>query len=172
MLSKKINSLSNLILKKTHLNQNIFYNITVRKFTPLHEWIDLDYEEKVGRVGITQLGLKIIGNIAQARIKPIGTLLSANDAFAEVVGQHYTAELVTPVKTEIIGYNKHWLSTPTVLTLDVENEDQWFIEINLADQAQFEKVEGLLSKEHYEKRFEQFIKLDIDSEQVKNFYKF
>ncbi|KAL4489217.1 hypothetical protein ABPG72_006281 [Tetrahymena utriculariae] len=171
MLSKKINSLSNLILKKTHLNQNIFYQITVRKFTPLHEWIDLDYEEKVGRIGITNLGLKMIGNIAHTQIKPVGTFLSANDAFAQVVGQHYIAELVTPVKTEIMGYNKKWLSMPSILTLDVEDEDQWFVEINLADQVQFEKVEGLLSKEHYDKRFEQFIKLDIDPKQVENYYK-
>ncbi|EAR91255.2 glycine cleavage system H protein (macronuclear) [Tetrahymena thermophila SB210] len=171
MLSKKINSLSNLILKKTHLNQNIFYNITVRKFTPLHEWIDLDYEEKVGRIGITNLGLKIIGNIARADIKPVGTQLNADDAFAQVIGQHYIADLVTPVKTEILSYNKHWLTVASILTLDVEDENQWFVEINLADQAQFEKVEGLLSQEHYEKRFEQFHKLDIHHENIENYYK-
>ncbi len=94
------------------------------------------------RVGLTQFGLTLAGDIVYIELPSVGDAVSVGEPFGVVETVKATAELNSPVNGEVVEANEGAADDPSSL-----QDDAWFIVVKSAD------VSGLMdakaSKEYF-----------------------
>jgi glycine cleavage system H protein len=80
------------------------------------------------RVGLTQLGLTLAGDIVYIELPGVGDAVSAGEPFGVVETVKATAELNSPVNGEVVETNEGAADDPSSL-----QDDAWFVVVKSAD---------------------------------------
>ncbi|KAF9431551.1 hypothetical protein BGZ76_000156 [Entomortierella beljakovae] len=116
-----------------------------RKFTEEHEWVDI--ANGVATVGITDHAQSALGEIVYVEVPEVNKEIKLGDSIGVIESVKAASDLYAPLSGKIIEINESLAGEPSMLNEKPEDEG-WICKIELSDNAQ---VEGLLSKEAYEK---------------------
>jgi glycine cleavage system H protein len=106
------------------------------RYSREHEWIAV--ESAIGSIGITDYAQNSLGDIVYVDVPKIGDQVTANAVFGSVESVKAVSDLYSPVSGTVTAVNEELKNSP-----DLINEaphDTWIIKVELADQAELEKL--------------------------------
>ncbi|MBK8978679.1 MAG: glycine cleavage system protein GcvH [Planctomycetes bacterium] len=89
-----------------------------RKYLPTHEWCRI--QDGIATIGITDFAVQSLSDLVFLDLPPIGTRISADDAFGEIESVKAVSDIVAPVSGEVVEVNE---ALPD--DLDVLKTDPW-----------------------------------------------
>jgi glycine cleavage system H protein len=120
-----------------------------RKYTPEHEWVQV--EEEGGdlrvRVGITFYAQEALGDIVFVTLPEPGTEVTAGQACGEVESTKSVSEVYAPVSGTVTARNEALDGAPELVNSDPYGEG-WMVEIRAADRS---VIDGLLDAAAYQR---------------------
>ena len=112
------------------------------KYTEDSEWIKVDGD--VAYVGITDFAQKELGDMVFVDIDTVGETIEGGERFGSIEAVKTVAELLLPVKGEILEFNSALEDDPATINRDAYAS--WIVKIKVADPA---AVNGLMTAEQY-----------------------
>lgn len=125
-----------------HYPENLLY-------TKEHEWCRV--EGTVATIGITWHAQDALGDVVYCELPKKGEDVSSGQTFGVVESTKAVSDLYSPVTGVVAERNESIIEEPSGLNEDMY-DDGWMIKIELKDMSE---IEGLLSKEAYEKFLEE-----------------
>lgn len=126
------------------MNWNILEGL---RYTRQHEWARHEEGENTVTAGITDYAQDKLGKIVFVELPQAGDTLSAGDSMAVIESVKAVADVYAPVSGTITSVNEELEEKPELLNEDPYQEG-WIIKIEMENSAE---LEGLMSKEEYEK---------------------
>ena len=105
-----------------------------RRFTPDHEWVDLD--AGIATVGITDHAQQALGDLVFVELPEPGRVVAAGEAVAVVESVKAAADVYAPFAGRIIEANAALAENPALANQAPEGEG-WFFRLEPADPAAF-----------------------------------
>ncbi len=121
------------------------------KYTRQHEWARLDGEGSTVTAGITDYAQDKLGKIVFVELPEPGNPIKAGDSMAVIESVKAVADVYAPVSGTIVSVNEALEDMPELLNEDPYNEG-WIIKLEMENAGE---LEGLMSKEEYEKHVQQ-----------------
>ncbi|MGE4063301.1 MAG: glycine cleavage system protein GcvH [Rhodospirillaceae bacterium] len=115
------------------------------RFTKDHEWINFD--GKVGTVGITQYAQAQLGDIVFVEVPAPGKTLKAGGEAAVVESVKAASEVYSPVSGTVKEGNAALPDAPQTVNEDPQGAG-WFFKIELSNPAE---LDGLMDQAAYDK---------------------
>lgn len=103
------------------------------------EYIWLSISDDVITVGIFDTAMEDFDEITKAHLPEDGTILSANEACAELETDQGPINIYSPVDGEVIEVNEAVLQNPNIIQDDCFG-DGWVLKIKSEDFSQIEKL--------------------------------
>ena len=108
------------------------------KFTPEHEWINIeDHEAAV--VGITLHAQEALGDVVFVDLPELGRQYKRGDVAGVVESVKAAADLYMPVDGEIVAVNEALRDDPSLANSDPMGNG-WFFKVHVGDMAQFDEL--------------------------------
>lgn len=120
-------------------------------FTEKHEWISLQDDKQVGKIGISHHAQEALGDVVYVQAPDIGAKFAQFDEVGAIESVKAASELVTPVSGEVVSINKKLEEKPSLVNTDCYGEG-WLFEIKLDDSKELEK---LMNEDQYNKYLEE-----------------
>ena len=127
------------------LQQQIRYFAIVKKYTKTHEWIELDTDTKLAKMGITDHAQKELGDIVHVDLPDVGTEFSKDDAISCVESVKTAADIYQMVDGEVVEVNDNVAEDGSVVNADAEG-DGWLMVVKISDESQ---LDDLLTPDDY-----------------------
>lgn len=103
-----------------------------KQYIEKHIWVK---KEATGyRLGLTNEGQEELGNVSFVSLPKVGTLLSKDEAFADVEAEKAVTEFVTPFSGRVKEIHQAVLDNPSLLDNEVEDE-AWLILLDEVEEA-------------------------------------
>lgn len=128
-----------------------WYFMDELKYTRQHEWARLDGEGSTVTAGITDYAQDKLGKIVFVELPEPGNPIKAGDSMAVIESVKAVADVYAPVSGTIVSVNEELEDKPELLNEDPYNEG-WIIKLEMENAGE---LEGLMSKEEYEKHVQQ-----------------
>lgn len=112
------------------------------KYTEDSEWIKVDGD--VAYVGITDFAQKELGDMVFVDIDTVGETVEAGERFGSIEAVKTVAELLLPVKGEILEINSAIEDDPAAINRDAYAN--WIVKIKMSDPS---AVNGLMTADQY-----------------------
>ena len=127
------------------MQQQIRYFAIVKKYTKTHEWIELDTDTKLAKMGITDHAQKELGDIVHVDLPDVGTEFSKDDAISCVESVKTAADIYQMVDGEVVEVNDNVAEDGSVVNADAEG-DGWLMVVKIRDESQ---LDDLLTPDDY-----------------------
>jgi glycine cleavage system H protein len=114
------------------------------RYLETHEWAR-DEGDAV-RIGITDFAQDELGDIVFVELPSVGERIERGEEFGVIESIKAVSDLYAPLTGEVVAVNDDLVDAPELVNQDPFG-DGWMLEIDPADEAEFE---GLLSPEAYE----------------------
>jgi glycine cleavage system H protein len=98
------------------------------KYTEEHEWARIEGDRAT--VGITDYAQEALGDIVYIDLPPVGTAVTAGQAFGEVESTKSVSDIYSPVTGTIVERNDELDKAPEVVNTDPYGQG-WFVIIEL-----------------------------------------
>lgn len=121
----------------------------ILRFSEDHLWVRVDGDRV--QVGLSDSGLKQLGEIIAAELPEVGDALELGEPFGELESTRTVQELVAPVSGTVTAVNVEIDGTPSVINED-PYRDGWLIEVELGNEKE---LDDLMSPEDYDEYVEQ-----------------
>ena len=132
------------------MQQQIRYFAIIRKYTKTHEWIELDTETKIAKIGITDHAQKELGDIVHVDLPEIGTTFQKDEAISCVESVKTAADIYQMCDGEVVEVNEKVAEDSAIVNESAEDEG-WLMQVKMSDQAQ---LDDLLTPEDYKTNYE------------------
>ncbi|MWC27837.1 glycine cleavage system protein GcvH [Paenibacillus sp. MMS18-CY102] len=119
-------------------------------YTEEHEWVALQADRRVVRVGITDHAQCALGDIVYVELPSIGTEVVALQPMGTIESVKTVSDLYSPVNGVIIRVNEALAGMPEAVNED-PYEGGWLVDILVRNDAEA-ALSGLLTAEQYQKR--------------------
>ncbi len=100
------------------------------KYAKSDEWVRV--EGDVATFGISDYAQDTLNDLVYIEFKPVGTKVSAGDAFGEVESVKAASEMYAPIAGEIIEVNSALESSPETVNADPYSAG-WMVKIRVSD---------------------------------------
>jgi len=117
-------------------------------YTEEHEWIRADGDDMV--VGITEYAAVSLGDVVFVDLPEEGSQGEMGEDCAVVESVKAASDIYWPISGTVTAVNRDLDADPSLANSDPMG-DGWFFKISAADMSQ---LDGLMSKEEYEKFIE------------------
>ena len=121
------------------------YFTVIKKYTKTHEWIELDTDTSMAKVGITDHAQSELGDIVHVGLPDAGTEFSKSEAISTVESVKTAADIYQMVDGEVVEVNDALNDEPELINKDSEGEG-WIMKVKVKDQKQLNE---LLSADEY-----------------------
>ena len=111
------------------------YFTVVKKYTKTHEWIELDTDTSIAKIGITDHAQGELGDIVHVGLPDEGTEFTKADAISCVESVKTAADIYQMVDGEVVEVNQQLADEPDLINKDAEGEG-WIMKIKMKDQKQ------------------------------------
>jgi len=116
------------------------------RYLDSHEWARL--EDGTVRIGVSDFAQDELGDVVFVELPAEGTEVTKGEDFGVIESIKAVSDLYAPVSGEVVAANDDLVDAPELVNEDPYG-DGWMLEINPADDSEFEE---LLSPEAYEDR--------------------
>lgn len=116
------------------------------RYTKEHEWVRLEEDDSMARVGISDFAQRELGDIVFVEIEAVDSEIERDDAFGTVEAVKTVSELFMPLTGRIIEVNEELESHPERVNEDPYGKG-WMIRIAVADASE---IDDLLTADQYE----------------------
>ena len=82
------------------------YFTIVKKFTKTHEWIEVDTDTSIAKVGITDHAQSELGDIVHVGLPDVGTEFSKSEAISTVESVKTAADIYQMVDGDVLEINE------------------------------------------------------------------
>ena len=117
----------------------------VKKFTKTHEWIEMDTDTKLAKVGITDYAQKQLGDIVHIEMPSEGDSMKQGDTLTSIESVKTAADVYMMVDGVVEKINDELENSPENVNASAEG-DGWIVEIKVENEEQFN---GLMTHEEY-----------------------
>lgn len=108
------------------------------KFTPEHEWINIeDHEAAV--VGITLHAQDALGDVVFVDLPEVGRSYTQGEVAGVVESVKAAADIYMPMTGEVVEVNEALRADPALANRDPMGEG-WFFKVRVTDMAQFDTL--------------------------------
>ena len=107
------------------------------KYTPDHEWLNVDGEFAV--VGITHHAQDALGDVVFVELPAVGTTFAAKDVAGVVESVKAAADVYMPVTGEITEVNEALRDNPSLANSDPMGAG-WFFKVKLSNPAELDAL--------------------------------
>ena len=114
-----------------------------KKFTPDHEWIELDGD--IGTIGISDYAQEQLGEVVFVELPEVGAAVAAKGQIAVVESVKAASEVYAPAGGEVVEVNGALEDAPETVNSGAET-DGWFAKLRVADASE---LEGLMEDAAY-----------------------
>lgn len=121
--------------------------VTLRKFTEEHEWLELNGD--IVTVGITQYAADTLGDLVFIELPNIGVTTIKGSTAAVVESVKAASDVYAPINGEIVACNDAIVTDPALVNKDPHGEG-WLFKIKIQDRKEFD---ALLDEEAYKALF-------------------
>ena len=115
----------------------------MKKYTPSHEWIEMDGE--IGTVGISSYAQKELGEIVFADLPAVGKQMNMGDEVVILESTKAAADIYSPATGAVLEVNESIQKDLVSLNQNPESSG-WLFKMQVTN---LEEVEELLSEEEY-----------------------
>ena len=105
-------------------------DITKLRFTPTHEWVDLQGE--VATVGISKFAVDQLTDLIMIELPSVGTQLVPGKSFGEIESVKAVSDLYAPIGGEVVEVNSD-VANDVQLLADDPYEKGWLIKLRIDD---------------------------------------
>lgn len=116
------------------------------KYTPDHEWVQLDGDEGIATVGITLHAQDALGDVVFVDLPAVGTTLAKQAVAGVVESVKAAADVYAPVSGEVIEVNEELRGDPSLANTDPLGKG-WFFRMRMSNLAEFD---GLMDAPAYD----------------------
>ncbi len=115
------------------------------KYTPNHEWLQLDGDEAL--VGVTDFAQSQLGDIVFVEVETVGEILEKGESFGTIEAVKTVEDIYLPVSGEVLEFNEALNANPELINKD-PYEGGWVVRIKVTKPSE---IESLLDAAAYEK---------------------
>ena len=108
------------------------------KFTPDHEWINLE-DHQAAVVGITLHAQDALGDVVYVDLPEVGRSYARGEVAGVVESVKAAADIFMPVSGEVIEVNEALRNNPALANTDPMG-DGWFFKVKASDLSQFDRL--------------------------------
>jgi len=108
------------------------------KFTPDHEWINIE-DHEAAIVGITLHAQDALGDVVYVDLPEVGRSYAKGDVAGVVESVKAAADIYMPVSGEVVEVNEALRDNPALANSDPMGEG-WFFKVKVGDMAQFDEL--------------------------------
>lgn len=116
------------------------------KFTESHEWVDLNSDQTVAIVGVTDHAQKELGEIVYVELPEVGKSVHAGAEAAVLESTKAAADVYSPVSGTIVAINEELSNHPEKVNKSPEKEG-WIFKVKMNNLSE---MKDLLSREQYQ----------------------
>ena len=107
------------------------------KYTPDHEWVQLDGDEGIATVGITLHAQDALGDVVFVDLPAVGTTLDKQAVAGVVESVKAAADVYAPVSGEVIEVNEGLRNDPSLANTDPLGKG-WFFRMRMSNLGEFD----------------------------------
>jgi glycine cleavage system H protein len=112
--------------------------MTVR-YTPEHEWIQLEQQDDPAVVGITLHAQDALGDVVFVDLPEVGRTYTRGETAGVVESVKAAADIFMPVAGEVTEVNEALRADPSLANKEPMG-DGWFFKMKIADMAEFDQL--------------------------------
>jgi glycine cleavage system H protein len=112
--------------------------MTVR-YTPEHEWIQLEQQDGPAVVGITPHAQDALGDVVFVDLPEVGKTYAKGETAGVVESVKAAADLYMPVAGEVTEVNEALRADPSLANKEPTG-DGWFFKMKIKDMAEFDQL--------------------------------
>jgi glycine cleavage system H protein len=109
------------------------------KYTPDHEWIELDGDEGVATVGITPHAQDALGDVVFVDLPAVGANFKKGDVAGVVESVKAAADVYAPLSGHILEVNEGLRADPSLANTDPLGKG-WFFKLKMDNLAEFDAL--------------------------------
>lgn len=117
-----------------------FKDITEMRYTSDHEWIGINKERNLGKVGITAFAAKQLGDVVFVELPEVNSNLSKGDEAAVVESVKAASEVYSPVSGKIGSVNPNLEERPEQVNNDPQGAGGHFFTIGIDDSSELDEL--------------------------------
>jgi len=111
-----------------------------------HDWVRIDSAGEFATMGITWYAQDSLGEVVFFDAPEVGTMIAADDSYAEIESVKAVSEVIAPMSGEVIEVNSALESDAGVVNEDPYGEG-WLVKVRL---TAVEEKSGLMDSAAYE----------------------
>jgi len=105
---------------------------TVTRFSATHEYITLDTDTGVGKVGISDFAQSKLGDVVFVELPEAGASFKAGDSFGSVESVKAASDVYMPVAGKVVKKNDAIIDKPQLVN-EAAMGDGWFVTVQVAN---------------------------------------
>ena len=102
-----------------------------------HDWARIEDDEAV--LGITWYAQDLLGEVVFFEVPAVGTVLTQDNAYAEVESVKAVSDVIAPLSGEIVEVNESLAENPAMINEDPYGEG-WLVKVRMSDPAERESL--------------------------------
>ncbi|KAL1302375.1 hypothetical protein AAFC00_002778 [Neodothiora populina] len=111
----------------------------VKKYTPDHEWIEMDEAGDVGTIGISVYAAHALGDVVFVELPTADLEVGIGDSIGAVESVKSASDIMTPVSGVVVEANSVLEDKPGNINKDPEGEG-WLAKIKVSDKAELDEL--------------------------------
>ena len=115
------------------------YFAIIKKYTKTHEWIEIDTDTSIAKMGITEHAQGELGDIVHVGLPDPGTEFTKSEAISCVESTKTAADIYQMVDGEVVEANEKLNDEPDLINQDAEGEG-WVMKIKVSDPKQLDEL--------------------------------
>ncbi len=119
------------------------------KFTESHEWIELEGNDNVAAVGVTDYAQKELGEIVYVELPEVGKTVKGGEEAAVLESTKAAADVYSPASGMIVAVNERLKSNSELINHSPEKEG-WIFKLKLTNPGE---LKNLLEGTAYHAKF-------------------
>jgi glycine cleavage system H protein len=109
------------------------------KYTPDHEWIELDGDEGIATIGITEHAQDALGDVVFVDLPAVGAQFKKSDVAGVVESVKAAADVYAPVSGEVLEVNEELRNDPSLANTDPLGKG-WFFKVKMSNLGEFDEL--------------------------------
>jgi glycine cleavage system H protein len=109
------------------------------KYTPDHEWIELDGDEGIATIGITEHAQDALGDVVFVDLPAVGAKFNKSDVAGVVESVKAAADVYAPVSGEVLEVNDELRNDPSLANTDPLGKG-WFFKVKMSNLGEFDDL--------------------------------
>jgi len=109
------------------------------KYTPDHEWIELDGDEGIATIGITEHAQDALGDVVFVDLPAVGAQFKKGEVAGVVESVKAAADVYAPVSGEVLEVNEELRNDPSLANTDPLGKG-WFFKVKMSNLGEFDDL--------------------------------